>query len=228
MAAYLVLASGTDSKGISTAWSTNSVMNYAGMGWKRAKPAIDRLQSEGFIRHASRHTASRPQYEFAMHQELVERRLSHSQHKLLSDIRAGKRVLRFGMRAEGLLQLGLISADSEGVCHPAEFSSDEFSEHTIWLPNSIVTGTLSGEASPVAKFRSAGCISTFRLFADLYSAQNLRDDGGISPRLLWQKFERKKIAEQGPHMIWGLKPAARWFRWDGPFASHQGSTEVET
>ena len=28
-------------------------------------------------------------------------------------------------------------------------------------------------------------------------------------------------------MIWGFKPAARWFRWDGPFASHRDRPKLK-
>ena len=62
----------------------------------------------------------------------------------------------------------------------------------IWLPNAIVTGTRSGEPSPSQRLRSSGDVWALRLFVDLYHAQNLRDDGGINPQVIWENYKRKK------------------------------------
>ncbi len=214
---YLVLASGTDREGRITAWSTNASMTHAGMGWERARAAIDGLLSKGFVRHAEQHTASRPRYEFIGYRELVVSQLSAREHELLSDIGAGKQPSeRSRSVAQLLVDHGLIYEDGQGQYHVTDSSAEGISQHTIWLPNTIVTGSSMGEASPVRRLRGAGCISTLRLFVDLYSAQNLRDDGGISPGLLRQKFDRVKIGERGPHIIWGFKRGNRslMLEWD--------------
>jgi hypothetical protein len=69
--AFLVLACGTGHGNRSTSWSTSAVMKYAGVGWERAKDAIERLIAGGFIRRSESHTASKPCYELAAYQELV-------------------------------------------------------------------------------------------------------------------------------------------------------------
>jgi hypothetical protein len=91
----------------------------------------------------------------------------------------------------------------------------------IWLPNSIVTGTGKGEDSPVRRLRSAGDVWALRLFVDLYHAQNLRDDGGISPQVICQCYEREQIGEQGVYKVWGFRPTRLQLSWKGPFAAHQ-------
>ena len=94
-------------------------------------------------------------------------------------------------------------------------------DERIWLPNSIVTGTESKETPPVQRLRSAGDVWALRLFVDLYHSHNLRDDGGISPQVIWQKFDRKQIAEQGIYNVWGFKAEETWRSSAGPFSAHQ-------
>jgi len=94
-------------------------------------------------------------------------------------------------------------------------------DNLIWLPNSIVTGTNKGEDSPVRRLRSTGDIWALRLFVDLYSAQNLRDDGGIDPRMVREQFERRLVAEQGIYSVWGFRPGTGSHWWSGPFNAHK-------
>jgi hypothetical protein len=96
----------------------------------------------------------------------------------------------------------------------------------IWLPNSIVTGTGKGETPPVHRLRSAGNILAMRLFVELYHAQNLRDDGGISPRIIRTSYERSCISEQGIFNVWGFKSTQRHIFWSGPFRAHEASANV--
>lgn len=95
-------------------------------------------------------------------------------------------------------------------------------DEKIWLPNSIVTGTPNGkDLSPVYRLRGAGDAWTLRLFIDLYYAQNLRDDGGISPRVLSQTFDRQRVAEQGIYVVWAFRPGNWSGNWEGPFAAQK-------
>jgi hypothetical protein len=229
--AYLVLACGTERDNKATLWSVKAVKKYAGMGWARAKPAMDELIAGGFIRPGESHTASKPQYELATYCELVEfetaknppAQLNCWEQKVLTDLQAGRQPRDKASRrcAEGLYQRGLLCRDAQGIYKLPEPVTEGFGGHPIWLPNSIVMGTLSGEESPVLRLRGAGCVWTLRLFVDLYSAQNLRDDGGINPRLIWRPFERRKIGEQGAYTVWGFKPGIeRLWPTSGPFAAH--------
>jgi hypothetical protein len=60
----------------------------------------------------------------------------------------------------------------------------------------------------------------------LYHAQNLRDDGGISPRIIRTNYERSCIGEQGIFTVWGFKSTQRQIFWSGPFAAHEASANV--
>jgi hypothetical protein len=229
-AAYLVLASGTGHGNTSTSWSTKSVMGYAGIGHERAKAAIQRLSAGGFIRRAEAHTEARPRYELATYQELIEHEHAKNpppepgfyEREALCDLQAGKQPTnkKERNRAEGLYQRGLLSKDAQGIYKLSEPLAENSGEYSIWLPNAIVTATSHGEESPVQRLRSAGCIWTLRLFVDLYTAQNLRDDGGISPLVVRAVYERKQIGQQGTYVIWGFKQKQLAGQYSGPFAPH--------
>lgn len=232
--AYLVLACGTDKGNRVTEWSTTATMKYLGIGWIRAKPAIERLIAGGFIRRAQSYTRTKSLYELATFRELVEYEAAKNppakpdifEEELLCDLRAGKQPTNktASNRAEQLLQRGLLCRDTQGFYKLPEPVTEDSGDYSIWLPNTIVMGTSSGEDSPVRKLRSAGCIWTLRLFVDLYTAQSLRDDGGIGPRFIRQFFDRRKIGQQGAYAIWGFKsPDKSWGSfWNiGPFAEHK-------
>jgi hypothetical protein len=105
----------------------------------------------------------------------------------------------------------------------------EGADTRIWLPNAVVTGTAANETPPIQRIRSAGDVWTLRLFVDLYDSHNLRDDGGISPQVLWQEFERICVAEQGVYVVWGFKLGKyRKFDWKGPFPAHAQRPQSKT
>ena len=236
--AYLALASGTGHDNRETIWSTQSVMTHAGMGWIRAKDAVNRLIAGGLIRCAKGHTASNPRYEMASFQELIEyettknppRHPDSLERELLSRLRAGIQPENKPERnrAEHLLQCGLLLKDAKGAYLMHESINDDPGENSIWLPNSIVQGTSAGEESPVRRLRCAGCVRTLRSFVDLYAAHNLRDDGGISPRLIRGNFDRQMIGQQGAYVLWGFKTSNRTLWFKGPFAAYGPAKPGET
>lgn len=83
----------------------------------------------------------------------------------------------------------------------------------IWLPKSIVTG-VGDEIPPLRKLRQAQCAMTLRLFIELYRAQNLRDDGGISRDVVYQKYERREFGGRGAYTVWAFdKPSCMTMTW---------------
>lgn len=97
----------------------------------------------------------------------------------------------------------------------------------LWLPNAIVTDTSAGEDSPLRRLRAAGDMWALRLFVDLYHAHNLRDDGGIDRSLIWGKYERKVIGQQGPYSVVAFKYKTRTFFLEGPFEAHASRPRSE-
>ncbi len=233
--AYLVLACGTGHDNKSTSWSTNAVMKYAGIGWVRAKDAIVRLVASGFIQCAEAHTEARPRYQLATLVELVKHQSATNQpakpdyfeQELLSDLLAGKQPSNktARARADRLCQRDLLRRDDQGLYRAPEPAEEDSGDHSIWLPNTVVMGTSRGEESPVQRLRSAGRVWTLRLFVDLYSVQNLRDDGGLSPSVIRETFERHQAGQQGAYTIWAFK-SVNWRYWStGPFADHSRRTK---
>jgi hypothetical protein len=224
---YLVLGCGTGHNNSLTSWSTKAIMQYAGLGWNRAKAALTRLIDNGFILRTENHTTEKPRYRLETYANLATKKPpadpEYYEMELLAEIASGKQPTNKAgrNRAERLRQRGLLVRDAEGVYKLPPPGAEDSSDNLIWLPNAIVTGTSGEDEPPVRRLRSAGCVWTLRLFVDLYQAQNLRDDGGISPNVIRQNFERRKIGEQGAYTVWGfkLKNLTLWYA--GPFAPHE-------
>jgi len=75
----------------------------------------------------------------------------------------------------------------------------------IWLPNTMVTGTAKGEASPARRLRSRGDMDALRVLIDLYPVQHLSADGGVGREVIREGYQRIKCGERGRHIIWGFK-----------------------
>src|ERR1035437_7713225 len=230
--AYLVLAQGTDGNNRLTKWSVTSLKTHAGISWERGKPTIHQLIEVGFFRLAKGHSRARPRYELSTWQEVLLARAAcadtHDQ-RIYDEIKAENKPRNKLERgaAERLARLGLVGGSAYVGYRDLVQSDLDPSGEYIWLPNTLVTGTDRGEESPVRRLRSAGDIWTLRLLVDLYHAQNLRDDVGISPRILREKYERKLVGEQGIFKLWAFKRSNRELYWTGPFVAHQSRRAVE-
>ncbi|MGA2672152.1 MAG: hypothetical protein ABSE99_02890 [Terracidiphilus sp.] len=105
-------------------------------------------------------------------------------------------------------------------------SAEEDPENNlIWLPNELIKAA-DGEKPPIRKLRASGDLWALRLFVDLYHEHNLRDDGGITRKFLWLKYDAMNLGERGPYRIMGFKPAGKWITWDGPFRIHQSRPKL--
>lgn len=129
--------------------------------------------------------------------------------------------------AERLVQSGLAKksgySEYQGLLRPDPDESTGY----LWLPNTLVTGTDQGEESPVRRLRSAGDIWTLRLLVDLYHAQNLRDDGGISPQIVRENYERKLVGQRSIFNVWAFKQSGLELFWNGPLIAHRSRLTVE-
>ncbi|WUR14705.1 hypothetical protein E7V67_006240 [[Empedobacter] haloabium] len=150
--AFLVLACGTGRDNQTTAWSANSVQEYGGIRWERAKPAIEQLLKAGLITLAESSTKARPRYKL------------------------------------------------------------NISEDRIWLPKNIVI-PLAGEEPVVHRVRQTQDVMTLRLFVELYHAQNLAADGGISRDVYYRKYEKKVCRDVGSMVYLGFTDANTWVSW---------------
>ncbi len=179
-AAYLVLAQGTGADNRSTSWSATSLKKYAAISWERATSAIDGLDAKGYIKAADTSTPSRPRYQIPSAADLTQAAfaaklaaLTEDERQVLNHIREGHNRRRHDYHTlRKLRELGLIRDDITGkpvaVDPPSSREADP-----IWLPNTLVTGSGSGEEAPVKRLRSAGDLWTLRLLIELYHAHNL-------------------------------------------------------
>lgn len=90
----------------------------------------------------------------------------------------------------------------------------------IWLPRTLIEGA-SGETPPVMKLRQTQDVMTLRLFIEMYSAQNLVEDGGISTKVIFQKYERREAGKRGAYVVWDFTDASSWVTWGDITKPHQ-------
>jgi len=88
----------------------------------------------------------------------------------------------------------------------------EIKPELIWLPNELVSGA-AGEIPPLELVRQTQDAMTLRLAVDLYYAQNLREDGGISREIIWQKYDRFEVGKQAQFTVWGFRSTGQWVSW---------------
>jgi hypothetical protein len=77
------------------------------------------------------------------------------------------------------------------------------------LPNTLVDGA-AGEISPLELVRQTQDAMTLRLLIDLYHAQNLCEDGGVSRQSVWKKYDRIKVGESAQLAVWGFSEDNVW------------------
>lgn len=117
----------------------------------------------------------------------------------------------------------LISANiaiSEGGPRPKYKLEHEGDD--IWLPNSIADG-VGNELAPVLKLRQMQDPMALRLFGELYAAQNLREDGGISRSVIERRYAREKIGHSGANVVWYFKFGGAWVTWGNAATDPQRS-----
>lgn len=91
--------------------------------------------------------------------------------------------------------------------------------YKIWLPNTIIDGA-GREIPPVELIRQTQDVRNLEFFVDLYHAQILREDGGISREFMYQEFDRLKIDERGKFLVWGFRPSSKVANFQGPIEKY--------
>lgn len=77
------------------------------------------------------------------------------------------------------------------------------SDERIWLPKSIIM-PLAGEIPPVERIRQTQDVMVLRLFVELYYAQNLAADGGLSRGVYYSTYQKTSYAEHGQTTFLGF------------------------
>ena len=91
---------------------------------------------------------------------------------------------------------------------------------SIWLPKALIEGA-ANEVAPVSRLRQTQDVMTLRLLVELYSAQNLREDGGISTKVLFQEYSRQRAGERGIHVVWDFSYENEYVAWGAAAKPHR-------
>lgn len=219
-AAYLVLGAFSERSNRFTNASVNAVEKYTGISRGRARDAIDHLVHEGLVRRINE--GLRPRYELPPFHEVhsVRRQRLDDLDRLIADgtqfcelsgehammfQRGGDPQQLFFSRCEKLRLLGWLERTAVAY---RPIGSPTPSPEWIWLPNDLATGTDVGETSPVERVRQTQDGLCLRLLVDLYSEQNLREDGGVRRDVVSIVYDRREVARRGPLIIWGWSSGA--------------------
>lgn len=108
---------------------------------------------------------------------------------------------------------GIICERSERYSNHRQHTSLELDEAAVaalteplavWLPNALIDGA-ANEVPPVELIRQTRSHAALRLLVELYSEQFLPNYGGVPRDLLKGVFDRAKVGEQGPFLVWGFR-----------------------
>jgi hypothetical protein len=80
---------------------------------------------------------------------------------------------------------------------------------------------------PVELVRQVQDVMTLRLLVDLYHAQNLRDDGGVSRGITRRAYGRFEVGRQAQYTVWGFRHENGSVTWTGPALCHRRETLTE-
>ena len=109
-----------------------------------------------------------------------------------------------------LIDSGLVTLKTENRTRPTYKLAKE--GDLIWLPKALIEGA-ANEVAPVNRLRQTQDVMTLRLLVELYSAQNLREDGGISTKLMFQEYTRQRAGERGIHVVWDFSYLQEYVSW---------------
>jgi len=219
--AYLVLSRGTGKSNRESAWSVMAIEKYTSISRSRAHDAVSALIEDGVVRKLREGT--RPKYELVPW-HLVPGSdprppLSSYAQSAVDKALQGKKLSRWDTSTlADAVKKGWLIEDGDGKYSIAPRPDTD--PDWTWLPNELVTGA-AGETPPIELIRQVQDVMTLRLFIDLYHAQNLREDGGISRKIIREKYERVKVGQQGPYDVWGFDSESIYVSWVGPAVCHR-------
>lgn len=90
-------------------------------------------------------------------------------------------------------------------------------EDLIWLPNELISGA-GEETPPVRRIRETGKVELLQTFIDLYSVQDLDNEGGIPRTLIWTEYQRELICPIGPFVLYGFNRGSGYASNEGVLA----------
>jgi hypothetical protein len=218
--AHLVMARGTGRDNRTTQWSVHSIEQRTGISRPNAAKAVKDLLERGIWRKTR--VGQHPIYEAVPGNEIAGGPFTAAEQATIAAVRDGKAV-PYESKATGkaLAARGLIK-ETPARRRPRRSYSDPYGEGqtlytvndaaiaalteplAVWLPNALVDGA-SNEVPPVELIRQTRSLPALRLLIELYAVQFLPNYGGVPRELLKGLFERAKVGEQGPFVVWGFR-----------------------
>jgi hypothetical protein len=230
--AHLIMARGTGRDNRTTQWSVHSIEQRTGISRPKAAKAVKDLVERGIWKKVR--DGQHPIYETVPGYQIQGGPFTADEQAAIAAIRAGddlpneSTAVVKALMARGIAeQIALTS--SRRMRRPYKLDDVAIAALTeplaVWLPNALIDGA-SNEVPPVELIRQTRSLAALRLLIELYAVQFLPNYGGVPRELLKVVFERAKVGEQGPFVVWGFRPKQMTTGWDlaRPFLTGQFTT----
>jgi hypothetical protein len=206
--AHLVMARGTGPDNRTTQWSVNAIEKYTGISRPNAAKAVKDLLDRGIWQKTrdGRH----PIYEAVPGDQIPGGPFTADEQAAIAAVLEGKAVpselktVLEALKARGIVRdrntgrrNSYFELDTATIAALAE-------PLTTWLPNVLIDGA-ADEVSPIELVRQTRSLPALRLLIGLYAAQFLPNFGGVPRELLKVVFDRARVGEQGPFVVWGFR-----------------------
>ena len=206
--AHLVMARGTGPDNRTTQWSVHSIEQRTGISRPNADKAVKALLHRGIwnkIRDG-RH----PIYEAIPADQILGGPITADEQAVIAVVGEGNPVPYESKAALEALKARRLIRECNGRSRGRNFQLDTTAIAAlteplmVWFPNALIDGA-ADEVPPVELIRQTRSLPALRLLVELYAAQFLPNFGGVPRELLKMVFERVKVGEQGPFVVWGLQ-----------------------
>ena len=206
--AHLVMARGTGRDNRTTQWSVHSIEQRTGISRPNAKKAVKDLLDRGIWQKIR--DGQHPIYEAVPGDQISGGPFTADEQAAIAAVKEGNPVPYVSKAALESLKARGIIRECNGRRRGRSFELDTAAIAaltellTIWLPNTLIDGA-AGEVPPIELIRQTRSLPALRLLVELYAAQFLPNFGGVPRELLKVVFDRARVGEQGPFVVWGFQ-----------------------
>jgi hypothetical protein len=207
-----MLARGTGRENRITQRSVNAIEQWTGISRPNAVKAVKDLLERGICKKTRE--GKHPIYEFFPGDQIPGGPFTAAEQAAISAIREGRDVPYGSNSAVEALKARLIVKErTDRTSRSRRHKSLELDEAAIskltaplnvWLPNALIDG-VADETPPIELIRQTRSVSALRLLVEFYAVQFLPNYGGMPRELLKVEFERARIGQQGPFVVWGFR-----------------------
>jgi hypothetical protein len=218
--AHLIMARGTARDNRTTQWSVHSIEQRTGISRPNAARAVADLLKRGIWKKVR--DGKHPIYEAVPGNQVPGGPFTADEQAAIAAIRDGRAVpYESNDAVKALVARGIMeqmpssrrrrrSYGNHYDAPPAPYKLDEAAiaaltePLAVWLPNALIDGA-SNEVPPVELIRQTRSLPALRLLIELYALQFLPNYGGVPRELVRVVFERAKVGQQGPFVVWGFR-----------------------